>query len=182
MGDQIARLVEHQHRRRGDAASHRRRVALGSSLALVERAGPMDDPDAIEAVGPDAGDLAEEPVVRQRLRPEWIDLELRHRGFCGRVLGERGGSEQRQHGGAHAGRHFCHEVLPIWFIGIARSCRLRSRLLPSHIVGEYPGSVDPHGAICAPWRHGPSGLVHPPRHSLRKTALVRRIPGRAEMT
>ena len=41
-----------------------------------QRARPLDHPDAIEPVDGDAGDLAEQPVVGQRLRPERIDLEL----------------------------------------------------------------------------------------------------------
>src|SRR5690348_17570715 len=46
---------------------------------------PIDDPDVVVAIGGDAGDLAEQPVARQVLGPERIDLELRHacfRGLC----------------------------------------------------------------------------------------------------
>ena len=38
----------------------------------------MHHPDAIVAVGGEAGDLAQDPVVRQRLGPERINLEHRH--------------------------------------------------------------------------------------------------------
>ncbi len=75
---QVAGLVERQHRRRGDAALAGRRNLLGGPLALGERARPVHDPDGIEAVGRDAGHLPQDPAVRQRLRPERIDLELRH--------------------------------------------------------------------------------------------------------
>ena len=37
----------------------------------------MDDPDVILGVDPEADDLAEHPVVRQRLGPQRIDLEPR---------------------------------------------------------------------------------------------------------
>jgi hypothetical protein len=39
----------------------------------------MNDPDVILRVDGDAGDRSEEPVVRQRFRPERIDLERRRR-------------------------------------------------------------------------------------------------------
>jgi hypothetical protein len=72
----------------GAATQHRAGVLLGGALALIERARSLHDPDAIEAIGPDPGNLAEEPVVRQRLRPERINLKLRHRVFLAGFLGK----------------------------------------------------------------------------------------------
>ena len=73
---QVAGLVEHQHRRSGDAALGHGRILLGGALARRQRARPLDHPDAVEPVDRDAGDLPEDPVVRQRLRPQRVDLEL----------------------------------------------------------------------------------------------------------
>jgi hypothetical protein len=47
-------------------------------LAVAERARPVHDPDVVVLVDGHARDLAQDPVVRQRLRPERVDLELRH--------------------------------------------------------------------------------------------------------
>ena len=78
VAEQVAGLVEHQHRRSGNAAFRFRRILLGRAFARRQRSRSMHDPDAIILVGGDAGDLPEQPVVRQRLGPERIDLELRH--------------------------------------------------------------------------------------------------------
>jgi len=76
--DHIAGLVEHQHRRRRRAAFRLRRVLFGRALAFAERARAVHNPDIVVAIDRDAGYLTEQPVVRQILRPERIDLELRH--------------------------------------------------------------------------------------------------------
>src|SRR5258708_13819039 len=63
----------------------------------------MHDPDAVVGVGGDAGDLAEDPFVRQRLRPQRVDLEL---GYGLRLLRaspewndcKRNGEERAFHG------------------------------------------------------------------------------------
>src|SRR5215469_8620613 len=48
----------------------------------------MHHPNAIISVGCDPRDLSKDPVVRQRLGPEWVDLELRHGAhILGRGLG-----------------------------------------------------------------------------------------------
>ena len=43
----------------------------------------MDDPDVILRVDGDADRLPENPVIRQRLRPEGIDFEARRHGRVG---------------------------------------------------------------------------------------------------
>jgi hypothetical protein len=77
MANQVAGLVKDEDRRRSDAAFAGRWVLLGGALARGQRVRPMHQPDAIVGVGRKAGDLAENPVVGKRLRPERIDLELR---------------------------------------------------------------------------------------------------------
>ncbi len=42
----------------------------------------MDHPHIVLGIDSKTGDFTQRPVVRQRLRPEWIDLELR-RGIGG---------------------------------------------------------------------------------------------------
>ena len=108
VADQVAGLVEHQHRRRGRAALGLRRILLGGEIALVERARPLHHPDVIEAIDPDAGDLAEQPVVGQGLGPERIDQELRNAADLGdRRLIDDLGLGERGARGEHGARGEC---------------------------------------------------------------------------
>jgi hypothetical protein len=75
---EVAFRIELDHRRGGNAADRGRRIAGAKRLPAREAARPMDDPDMIALVDRDTRDLADRPVVGQRLRPERIDLELRH--------------------------------------------------------------------------------------------------------
>src|SRR4029077_983351 len=79
---QIAGSIKQENWRGGRAALGFGRVLLGSTLARRQRERALHHPDAIVFVGCDAGDLTEDPVVRQRLRPEWLDAEL------GDIVGE----------------------------------------------------------------------------------------------
>ena len=91
VADQVAVRIELEHRRRRNAALGERRILRGADL--VDRAEgawrvPVDDPDVIAGVDRDADRRAEDPVVRQRLGPERIDLEARrHRSVAGHVGG-----------------------------------------------------------------------------------------------
>ena len=59
-----------QQRAVGIELEDRRRGAPDRSrLVGLQRGWPMDDPDVIAGIHRDAGDRAEDPVVRQRLRP-----------------------------------------------------------------------------------------------------------------
>ncbi len=106
---QVAGLVEHQHRRCRGAASGQGRILLGRALPLGQRTRALHDPDAIKPIDRDAGDLTEYPIVRQRLRPQGIDLELRN--GCLGILRRRG-ARRRQYAGhgqqsiSHAFHHF----------------------------------------------------------------------------
>ena len=74
----MAVLVEREDRRRADAAIPRRRILLGSRLAPGERGRtPVDHPDDVLVVHPDADRIPEKPVLGKRLRPERIHLEER---------------------------------------------------------------------------------------------------------
>ena len=77
VADQIAGLIELEHRRRRRAALRGRRIRGRVHFARLERAGAMNDPDVILRVDRDADRLAEDPVVRQRLGPQRIDFEPR---------------------------------------------------------------------------------------------------------
>src|SRR6516165_3170244 len=109
VAEQIAGLVEYQHRRRGNAALGFGWVLLGRTLAWRKRGRPVHDPDAVISVGGDAGDLPQNPFVRQRLRPERIDLKLRHRGST--ALGQYRAGDERHYGGKPRDLDF-HVVLP----------------------------------------------------------------------
>src|SRR4029078_1269543 len=63
--------------RRADLRVRRRR--RGWALRGLERARAMDDPDVLLRVDGHADRLSENPLVRQRLRPQRIDLEPRCR-------------------------------------------------------------------------------------------------------
>ena len=80
----------------------------GELLAARQAARALDDPDVVALVDRDAGDLAERPVVRQRLRPERIDLEFRHVGGHG---DRRPGDQQR--GGAESQREQADVLLHV---------------------------------------------------------------------
>ena len=60
---QIAGLVEHEHRRRCKAALGSGRRLRRCKLAFIERPRSMDDPDAVEPVNRDPRDLPENPVI-----------------------------------------------------------------------------------------------------------------------
>src|SRR3954470_20867198 len=77
---QVAGRVERKHLRRGEAARARPRFERRTLLVVLQRVdAAVDDPDAVLAVGGDAGDRSEDPVLRhrERLWPQRFDLELR---------------------------------------------------------------------------------------------------------
>src|SRR5262249_16479925 len=76
----VALGIELDDRWRRHAAFGARRLLRGRGFQPRQRTGALHDPDVIALVDRDAGDLAERPVVRQRLRPRRIDLEFRHVG------------------------------------------------------------------------------------------------------
>ncbi len=77
MADQIACLIELQHRRRGGAALRGLRVGAGMQFARFERSGAMDDPHVILRVYRNTDGLAHDPVVRQRFRPQRVHFKAR---------------------------------------------------------------------------------------------------------
>ena len=76
----VAGRIELDHRWRRDAADAARRVQRGALLVGGQAAGALDDPDIVRGVDRNAGDLAENPVVRQRFRPERVHLHARRLG------------------------------------------------------------------------------------------------------
>jgi hypothetical protein len=86
----VAVAVKLNHWRRGRTALRARRTKLCSFLILSEGARALDDPNILRVDG-DAGDLAKEPVVRQRLWPERIDFELRRLTGRGAAADEQDG-------------------------------------------------------------------------------------------
>ena len=74
---QRAVRVELQHRRRRHATRRARRRQRRAFFVVGERLRALHDPHVIVTIDRDAGRLADEPPVRQRLRPCGIHLELR---------------------------------------------------------------------------------------------------------
>src|SRR3990172_4431019 len=73
----VALRIELEHRRRRRAAVGPGRVLHLTGLALGQRTGAVGEPDVVALADGDAGDLAEDPVVGQGLRPEGVYLEGR---------------------------------------------------------------------------------------------------------
>ena len=77
MSDEVAGLIELQHRRRRRAALRDWRIRGGVQFTRFERSGAMNDPDMVLRVHRNADGLAHDPVVGQRLRPQRVDFEAR---------------------------------------------------------------------------------------------------------
>ena len=77
MSDEVAFLIEFENRRRGRAALRDLRIGGGVLFTGFERPNAMNDPDVILGVGRDADGLAENPMIRERLRPVGVDFETR---------------------------------------------------------------------------------------------------------
>src|SRR5688572_15724915 len=120
----VARLIEHEHGRRRYAATPKRRILCGAELALAERRGALHDPDVVARVDGDAGDLPEQPVVRQRLRPERVDLKLWHtlRRF---LRAWRARDERRKQDEGSRWAHARHRIGSVRNIMALRSVRRR---------------------------------------------------------
>ncbi len=76
--DQVAVRREFEDGRRRHAALRARRNLRRAGFVDRQRARSLQHPDVVVRVDRDAADLADEPVVRQLLRPGRIDLVLRH--------------------------------------------------------------------------------------------------------
>ena len=77
VSDQLAVGIELEHRRRRTAALVGQLRLERLLLVRQRRRAAMDHPDVVALVHRDADRRAEHPVVRQRLRPVGIDLEVR---------------------------------------------------------------------------------------------------------
>ena len=75
---QVARLIELKDRRGRAAALGDGRIEFEPSFVVVQppRAA-MNDPDVVLLIDPHSDGPAEQPVIRQRLRPQRVDLEHR---------------------------------------------------------------------------------------------------------
>src|SRR5918993_5550816 len=82
--DQLAVRIELQHRGRWHAAFRARGAEARRLLVVGERLWPLHHPDMVLSIDRDARRLPHDPVIRQRLRPARVDLELRRlRGWSG---------------------------------------------------------------------------------------------------
>jgi hypothetical protein len=85
--NEVSFRVELENRRCAFTALTGRRVELCASLVVVQGRGTaMNDPDVVALVHPDPDGGAEEPMIRQRLRPEWVNLEARRPHHTAAIL------------------------------------------------------------------------------------------------
>ena len=106
--DDVALLVELDHRRRRHAALGGRWVDRRAALAVGQRSGPVQHPDVVARVDGHTDDVPEQPLVRQRLRPERVHLQrsprhvaLRRGGAVERALPEGERDAARDNGRRH---------------------------------------------------------------------------------
>jgi len=78
----IARLIEFQNRRRGRTALRGWRGRGGMHLAGFKRPGAMDDPHVILRIHRHPDGLPKNPMIGQRLGPQWIHFEARRHDAC----------------------------------------------------------------------------------------------------
>jgi hypothetical protein len=107
MAQQVSLGVEFHDGGRGLAAFVLGRIFRRALLVVEQRRGTVDDPDVIVGADRNPGDLAEDPVFRQRLRPERLGLETRARFGLGGLLrnGRTGEHGQRHENDRKSGSH-----------------------------------------------------------------------------
>jgi len=113
---EIAGRIEMKYlrrRRATDFGSRRRQreSGFGSHGERVESA--MHDPDVLFCIQGNAGDGAEDPVIRQRLRPEGINLKRGRSNAAARLGCEVALDEARGSGRKHADRTNEDDVGPL---------------------------------------------------------------------
>src|SRR5262245_4541314 len=148
--------IEHEHRRRGHAAFRARRIGRRSLLVVDERAGAVDNPDTPLAVNRNAGDLAPDPLIGQRLRPRRIDRVPRRRAGLTAWLGLRAAARQGDGRceGHYRNRACSHRMLPrsqssfaplslTTLAHLTRSASMNSR----NSSGELPTGSEPSATI-----------------------------------
>src|SRR5262249_16005285 len=87
VSQQISRLIEFEHCRRGTAAHRPWRIHLQLLEVVGERArSAVQPPDVILIVDADPAQAAEHPMIGQRFRPERIDFEPRRLNSGGGLL------------------------------------------------------------------------------------------------
>ena len=122
VAQQIAVDVELHDGRCRLAAFGLGRVLLRSLLVVHQRRGAMENPDVAVRGGRDPGHLTENPVFRERLRPERLGLE-RRRCFClCGLLSRSGGGQARQsrERNCHCRENTPHRRLPVFAGGFIR--------------------------------------------------------------
>ena len=97
---QVARRIELQNRRSRRTTHGHGRIRRGVEFALFERALAMDDPDIILRINGYADRHSDEPMVRQRLRPQRV--HFKHRRLHGSRFNSGPLFQQR---GSHSERH-----------------------------------------------------------------------------
>ena len=122
VAQQISVDVELHDRRRRLAAFGLGRVLLRSLLVVDQRCRTMENPDVAVRGGRDPGHLPENPVFRERFRPERLGLE-RRRCFClCGLLSRSGGGQagQSRERNRHCRENTPHRRLPAFAGGFIR--------------------------------------------------------------
>ena len=89
LAEQVARRVELEHLRRGEAARALWRLELRSLFVVLQRThAPVRHPDVVLRIDRDAVDGPEDPHLRQRFGPQPIHFEPRHLPARPRLRGD----------------------------------------------------------------------------------------------
>ena len=155
----LAVLVELDDRRRRLAAGAHRRGLLLVELLFGEGLGQVGDPDVVLGVDEHAGDRAQDPVVRELLRPGRVDLEGRSglRSLPGAAAAHRRAGQDRhpphrRHRHPHPSRHRLRPLRRAPLPGPTRyHARSLDRPRPYHFK-PFQGKP-----ISSPWHEG---LLH----------------------
>src|SRR5258706_10897248 len=97
--NQVARSVELQNRRRGDATVRSRRLRGRTVLIGVDVPRTIEHPNVVVLIRDHHGNALHEPFIRQRLGPRRIDF------INGRVLRTKRWSDHKNHGAGKTDRY-----------------------------------------------------------------------------
>ena len=116
MPDEIACLIEFENRWGGQTARRARRIRGGIDFLCFKRASSMNDPDVVLCICRHSDRVTQNPMVRERLRPQRVHLKHRRLNsgsfrYCA-VLQHLLPDYQQ---GEQDNQHHANEQITFWF-------------------------------------------------------------------